>query len=189
MEFSRPRILEWVAISFSRGSSPTQGSNACLLGLLHWHADSTGKPGSPSKRKGNFRGEDTLSTSKTERAGSSPETWVASGAGLGLLRVLEGMLAGLGSMNWLLCRELQQVSPGSRLPSAHPRRDGSRRRLTDAVDRKGWSTRKNSSLTEGLGKREGSADSMPGSNLCCKTDSLHLQDGLRTVPTHRARKH
>ena len=26
------RILEWVAISFSRGSSPTQGSN---LGLLH----------------------------------------------------------------------------------------------------------------------------------------------------------
>lgn len=50
------------------------------------------------------------------------------------------------------------------------------------MDRKGWDTRKNSSLTEGLGKREGSADSLPGSNLCYKTDSLHLQDGLRTEP-------
>ena len=135
------------------------------------------------------RGEDTLSTPKRERALFSPETWAARGAGLGLLGVLEGMLGGLGSMNWLLCRELQQVSPGSRLPSAHPRRDGSWRRLTDAVDRKGWSTRKTSSLTEGLGKREGSADSLPGSNLCYKTDSLHLQDGLKTVPSHRARKH
>ena len=34
------RILEWVAISYSRGSSPTQGSNPCLLHLLHWQADS-----------------------------------------------------------------------------------------------------------------------------------------------------
>ena len=31
------RILEWVAIFFSRGSSLTQGSNPCLL---HWQADS-----------------------------------------------------------------------------------------------------------------------------------------------------
>ena len=33
------RILEWVAISSSRVSSrPTQGSNLCLLCLLHWQA-------------------------------------------------------------------------------------------------------------------------------------------------------
>ena len=31
------RILKWVAISFSRGSSLTQGSNPSLL---HWQADS-----------------------------------------------------------------------------------------------------------------------------------------------------
>ena len=36
------RILEWIAISYSRGSSLlqgiflTQGSNLCLLHLLHW---------------------------------------------------------------------------------------------------------------------------------------------------------
>ena len=30
------RILGWVAISSSRGSSPTQGSNPHLLCLLHW---------------------------------------------------------------------------------------------------------------------------------------------------------
>ena len=34
-EISQARILEWVAISFSSGSSPAQGSN---LRLLHWQA-------------------------------------------------------------------------------------------------------------------------------------------------------
>ena len=35
------RIPEWVAISFSRGSSqPSQGSNPCLLHLLHWQENS-----------------------------------------------------------------------------------------------------------------------------------------------------
>ena len=29
------RTLEWVAISYSRGIFPTQGSNPCLLYLLH----------------------------------------------------------------------------------------------------------------------------------------------------------
>ena len=40
------RILEQVAISSSRGIFPTQGSNLCLLCLLHWQADSEprGKP-------------------------------------------------------------------------------------------------------------------------------------------------
>ena len=34
---SQARILEWVAISFSRGIFPTQGSN---LHPLHWQVDS-----------------------------------------------------------------------------------------------------------------------------------------------------
>ena len=34
------QILDWVAISFSRESSPTQGLNPCLLSLLHWQVDS-----------------------------------------------------------------------------------------------------------------------------------------------------
>ena len=35
MGFSRPRILERVAMPFSRGILPTQGLNLCLLRLLH----------------------------------------------------------------------------------------------------------------------------------------------------------
>ena len=34
---SQARILEWAAISYSRGIFPTQGSNPCLL---HWQVDS-----------------------------------------------------------------------------------------------------------------------------------------------------
>ena len=34
------RILEQVAISYSRGIFPTQESNLCLLNLLHWQVDS-----------------------------------------------------------------------------------------------------------------------------------------------------
>ena len=34
------RILEWVAIFYSKGISLTQGSNPCLLCLLHWQVDS-----------------------------------------------------------------------------------------------------------------------------------------------------
>ena len=43
------RILEWVAISFSIGSSWTQGSN---LGLVHWQADPllSEPPGKPYER-------------------------------------------------------------------------------------------------------------------------------------------
>ena len=37
---SRARILEWAAISSSKGTSPTQGWNPGLLHLLHWQADS-----------------------------------------------------------------------------------------------------------------------------------------------------
>ena len=34
------RILEWVATPSSRGIFPTQGSNLCLLRLLHWQVGS-----------------------------------------------------------------------------------------------------------------------------------------------------
>ena len=34
------RILEWVAMPLLRGIFYTRGSNPCLLGLLHWQADS-----------------------------------------------------------------------------------------------------------------------------------------------------
>ena len=38
-EISQARILEWVDISFSKGSFPTQGSNLYLLSFLHWQED------------------------------------------------------------------------------------------------------------------------------------------------------
>ena len=44
------RILQWVAISFSRGSSQTQGSNPHPLCLLHWQADSL-----PMHHLGNYQ--------------------------------------------------------------------------------------------------------------------------------------
>ena len=37
---SQARILEWAAISSSRGIFPTRGLNLCLLCVLHWPADS-----------------------------------------------------------------------------------------------------------------------------------------------------
>ena len=40
-EVLQVRILEWVALLSSRGSSPTQGSNQRLLCLLHWQAGSS----------------------------------------------------------------------------------------------------------------------------------------------------
>ena len=41
MEFSRvARILEWVAISSSKGIFLTQGLNPCFLSFLHWQTDS-----------------------------------------------------------------------------------------------------------------------------------------------------
>ena len=47
---SQPRILEWVAISFSRGIFPTQESNPHLSLLLHWQADALplAPPGKPN---------------------------------------------------------------------------------------------------------------------------------------------
>ena len=49
------RILGWVAISFSRGSSPPRGSNLRLSCLLHWQADSLplDPPGKPVGSLGN----------------------------------------------------------------------------------------------------------------------------------------
>ena len=47
------RILEWVTISSSRESFLTQGSNSCLLHLLHWQAESllVSHQGNPSTPK------------------------------------------------------------------------------------------------------------------------------------------
>ena len=43
------RILEWVAIFLLQGIFPTQGSNLCLLCLLHWQSGSlpVAPPGKP----------------------------------------------------------------------------------------------------------------------------------------------
>ena len=41
MGFSRQRILEWVAVPFSKGFFLTQVLNMCLLCLLHWLAGSS----------------------------------------------------------------------------------------------------------------------------------------------------
>ena len=48
---SQTRILEWIAISLSREIFLTQGSNPCLLHLLHCQADSLSQShlGSPSE--------------------------------------------------------------------------------------------------------------------------------------------
>ena len=40
--------MEWIAVSYSGGVFPTQGSNPHLLYLLHWQADSLPKA-SPGK--------------------------------------------------------------------------------------------------------------------------------------------
>ena len=52
------RTLKWVAMPSSRGTFPTQGSNPCLLGLLHWQAGSfpLAPPGKPESilQKTNF---------------------------------------------------------------------------------------------------------------------------------------
>ena len=45
---SQARILEWVAISSSRGIFSTQGSNQRLLNLLYWKANSL--PTEPSEK-------------------------------------------------------------------------------------------------------------------------------------------
>ena len=57
------RILEWVAISSSRGSSLIQGLNLCLLCLLHWQVGSL--PLAPSGK--------TLN--KKHSAKSRPDSW------------------------------------------------------------------------------------------------------------------
>ena len=49
--FLHARILEWAAISSSRGSSSVYGLNLHLLRLLHWQADSL-----PLCHLGNIRG-------------------------------------------------------------------------------------------------------------------------------------
>ena len=52
------RVLKWVAMPFSRGSSqPNTGSNLCLLCLLHWQAGSLPlvPPGKPIERTADLK--------------------------------------------------------------------------------------------------------------------------------------
>ena len=51
MGFSRLRILEWGYHAFLQGIFPTQGSNLCVLNLLHWQAGflPLPPPGQPEK--------------------------------------------------------------------------------------------------------------------------------------------
>ena len=65
---SQARVLEWVAISFSRGIFPTQGSNR---GLLHWQVDSL-----PLSHLG--------SLNKEERALNKPGS---PGSGVGIKKI------------------------------------------------------------------------------------------------------
>ena len=66
------RILEWIAISFSWGSFPIQGSNPSLLCLLHWQESSLSPvpPGKPSSKASIF--SLTLSISGFQVSGLSP---------------------------------------------------------------------------------------------------------------------
>ena len=60
-EIFQARTLEWVAISSLQGIFPTQGSNPCLLRLLHWQVSSLplailGTPGlAQIQKEGNVR--------------------------------------------------------------------------------------------------------------------------------------
>ena len=53
-EISQARILEWIAISYTWGIFPTQGTNSHLLRLFHWQTLADSLPlnhlGNPSKR-------------------------------------------------------------------------------------------------------------------------------------------
>ena len=49
-EIFQARILEWIAISSSRGIFLTQGLNPGLLCLLHWRQIPTAPPGKPQNR-------------------------------------------------------------------------------------------------------------------------------------------
>ena len=55
----RARILEWVAISFSRGTVPTQGLNPGLFSLLYWQAGSLPLVPPPSNLTAEKRAERT----------------------------------------------------------------------------------------------------------------------------------
>ena len=62
------RVLEWVAMSSSRGIFLTQGSNRCLFHLLHWQTDSL--PSEPPGKLLSFPGPHFLLSSY--RAPSPP---------------------------------------------------------------------------------------------------------------------
>ena len=72
------RILEWVAMPFSRGSSRHEGSNFHLLCLLHWWMDSLplGSPGKAQCMIGMQFSAGKLLISFGLNSRSSLTTWV-----------------------------------------------------------------------------------------------------------------
>ena len=109
------RMLEWVAVPSSRGSSLTQGLNPCLLSLLHWQEDSLSLCclGSLYHISHNLKIDHLVSQSaqtgnrkKTEKASSCSQcTAVYEGSSMGLgRRMREGPLPQLSPMgcSWAL---------------------------------------------------------------------------------------
>ena len=84
---SQARILDWIAISFSRGSSQPRDRSRCLLCLLHWQVGSL--PLAPSGKARGYewlrqntdcpqqgadgpRGASALPSSSSSRPGAGP---------------------------------------------------------------------------------------------------------------------
>ena len=86
---SQVRILDWVAISFSRGSSQPRDRSPCLLCLLHWQVGSLPlalswkargyewlrqNTGCPQQGADGPRGASALPSSSSSRPGAGPRT-------------------------------------------------------------------------------------------------------------------
>ena len=102
---SQARILEWVAISFSRGIFPIQGSNSCLL---HWQVDSLvlshqGSPQTPVRSESCSVVSDSLWLHGLYSPWNSP----GQNTGVGSLSLLQGIFPTQGSNpGHLHCRRI-----------------------------------------------------------------------------------
>ena len=94
------RILEWIAISFSWGSFPTQGSNPSLLCLLHRQESSLSPvpPGKPSSKASIF--SLTLSLSGFQVSCLSPPLSFVLSTGLWGNLVLFCVNSNLQKIHW-----------------------------------------------------------------------------------------
>ena len=106
---SQARIQEWVAISFSRASSLTRGSNPCLLRLLHWQAGSlpvvpAGKPRPISESESHSVVSNSFRSHRLYRPWNS----LGQNTGVGSLSLLQGIFPTQGSNTGGLphCRQI-----------------------------------------------------------------------------------